>query len=149
MEHTTDTPIQTSPATSLDILSALQRTLNGQIHNATNHGLILISANLVKESIDALRVSNLKTFSTLRDYLRDGESLTPTEFTILELLVAAGGEAVAYDELNQRAGIESGCDGGGHEITMGTQAAASHEVTRTIRDCDAAQAWICVVGEVM
>lgn len=113
MEHTTDTPIQTSPATSLDILSALQRTLNGQIHNATNHGLILISANLVKESIDALRVSNLKTFSTLRDYLRDGESLTPTEFTILELLVAAGGEAVAYDELNQRAGIESGCDGGG------------------------------------
>lgn len=111
MEHTTDTPIQTSPATSLDILSALQRTLNGQIHNATSHGLILISANLVKESIDALRVSNLKTFSTLRDYLRDGETLTPTEFTILELLVAAGGEAVAYDELNQRAGI-AGCEEG-------------------------------------
>lgn len=94
--------------TKLDLLSALQRTLNNQIHNASNYGLILINANLIKDSIDALRIGSLKTFSTLHDYIRDGETLTPTEFTILELLIAAGGEAVAYKELNARAGIESG-----------------------------------------
>ena len=34
--------------------------------------------------------------------------MTPIEYDILALLIAAGGDAVPYSEINQRAGIMSG-----------------------------------------
>ena len=99
---------QTKPDQPIELITELQRTINNQAANARRHGIVIVDSALVERTINLLKYTSLKTFSTLHDYLKPGETLTPIEFSILEALLAAGGDAVPYAELIHRSGIVAG-----------------------------------------
>ncbi len=99
---------QTKPDQPIELVAELQRTINNQAANARRHGIVIVDSTLVERTINLLKYTTLKTFSTLHDYLKPDETLTLIEFAILEALLAAGGDAVPYAELIHRSGIVAG-----------------------------------------
>lgn len=97
--------------TNIDLIGELQGVVNAQSLNIKLHGVALVDSSLLLRSIECMKLGYSSTFSTLNEYLKDGETLTPTEYVLLELLIAAGGEAVSYAELNAKSGIASGVNG--------------------------------------
>lgn len=96
---------QPQTLTNRELLTSLEQALR---HNQTNYGMILIDPTLISASIHAITLGNTRVLPTLHEHIKDGESLTPIEYNMLTLLLAADGQAVAYTDLNRGAGIESG-----------------------------------------